>query len=348
MWPLCRQLSSPPPAGSRRADARRPPQAVTPLPVDRRPSCPQLDSRPRSPGPGRSTMGGVRIPDQRMPFVGSRALAEGRLTPYELRSSHRRVFPDVYVPDAGPLEPRILVHAAFLWAPPGSVIGGLGAALLHRERWYAPEAVPREIDVYSVGTPRPAPGVRLRRLGRHLPDGHVVTIGGVRVTAAARTAVDVGRWEDDDDTAIAKIDSICRRARTDPHSIVGVADQMARAHGVRRVRKLLRWCDARADSPRETWLRLLLTRAGLPAPVPQLVIRNEFGAKIATADLGYEEQKVAIFYDSELHRQKSNWEFDAWVNAQLIERGWLPLRVTAQMMRSPLMVVRQVGAALRR
>lgn len=220
--------------------------------------------------------------------------------------------------------------------------------MLHHERWYARESVSREIDVYSVGTPRAATGVRIRRLTRELPIGHVVTVGGVRITSVARTAVDVARWEDDDDVAIAKIDAVCNKGRTDVHTVAAVAEQMKGLHGVQRVRALLRWCDRRADSPRETRLRLMLVRAGLPVPTTQLVIYNEYGEKVATADLGYEKQKVAIFYDSELHREKSNWEFDAWVNAQLLELGWQPLRITAQMMRHPPMIIRQVRVALTR
>lgn len=283
-----------------------------------------------------------------MPFLGSEAVAAGRVTPYQLRTVHRRLFPGVYIDATVPVEPGALVRAALLWAPTGSIVGGLGAALLHRERWYAPDSVRREIDIYSVGTPRAANGVRIRRLARELPADHVVTVDGIRVTSVPRTAVDVARWEDDDDTAIAKIDAVCNRGRTDVVVVGALAEQMAGVHGVGRVRELLGWCDRLADSPPETRLRLLLVRAGLPAPTPQLVIRNEFGAKIATADLGYERQRVAIFYDSELHRQKSNWEFDAWVNAQLTELGWVPIRVTAQMLRSPLMLVRQVSAALTR
>ncbi|OAH60998.1 hypothetical protein AYJ66_13650 [Dietzia cinnamea] len=237
---------------------------------------------------------------------------------------------------------------AFLWAPAESVIGGLGAALFHRERWYAWEAVSRSIDVYSAGTPRATTGVRIRRLTRELPTEHVVTVGGIRVTSAARTAVDVARWECDDDIAIAKIDAICNRAGIDVDAVAAAAEHMKGLHGVQRVRDLLPFCDRRADSPPETRLRLMLVRGGLPAPTPQVVIYNEYGEKIATADLAYEGQKVAIFYDSELHREKSAWEFDAWANAELLELGWVPLRVTAQMMRHPPMLLRQVRAALMR
>lgn len=290
----------------------------------------------------------VNSSDSALPFLGREALASGLVTTHRLRTAARRLFPGVYIDAATRIELRSLVHAAYLWSPHGSVVAGLGAALLHRERWYAPESVEREIDIYSVGTPHAADGVRVRRLAHALPTDHVVTVDGVRVTSVARTAVDVARWEDDDDKAIAMIDAICNRGKTEVRAVAAVAAAMRGGHGVNRVRNLLRWCDERADSPPETRLRLMLLRAGLPSPTPQLIIYNEFGVKITKSDLGYEEQKVAIFYDSELHRQKSNWEFDAWVNAQLTELGWIEIRVTAQMMRSPQMLIRQIASALKR
>lgn len=282
------------------------------------------------------------------PFRGSDAIAAGRITEYQLRTRCRRLFPDVYVDETCVVTPEIAVRAATLWAPPGSVIGGPGAALLHRERWYAPEAVIKRTDVYCPGTPRRAQGVRIRRQSREFLPDHLAEKRGILCTSAARTAVDVGRWEDDDDKAIAKIDAVCNRSTIKVDSLAATIDQMRGLHGVNRIRSLLRWCDERADSPPETRLRLMLVRAGLPAPTPQLVVRNEYGQKIATADLGYEKQKVAIFYDSELHRDRSTWEFDAWANAQMAELGWERFRVTGQMMRSSGTLMRQIGSAVMR
>ncbi|MDX2357979.1 hypothetical protein [Dietzia sp. PP-33] len=270
------------------------------------------------------------------------------MTGHRLRSAHHRLFPGVYLARDGPIEPESLVRGAALWAPPGAVLGGLAAALLHRERWYAPAAVAREIDIYTVGTP-PAPDrVRLRRLRRALPAEQVVTIRGLTVTSAARTAIDAARWEDDDEVAFAKIDAVCNRSRTDVCEVRTLATELRALHGLQRVRDLLRWCDRRADSPPETRLRLVIARSDLPDPVPQVRIVNEYGAKIATADLAYEIEKVAIFYDGDIHRGRSTWEYDARVNAELAELGWQVVRVTGPMLRSTRTVLRQIGAALER
>ena len=290
----------------------------------------------------------MRTFDPVTPFLGSAALSAGQVSAYQLRAEYRRVFPNVYIHSAGEISAGKLVQAASLWAPAGSVVGGLSAALLHGERWYAPHRVHEAIDIYCVGTSPATRGVRMRRISRELPPGHVLEQHGLRLTTAARTAIDVGRWENDDDIAIAKIDAVCNRSKTPVGSLDSTLEQMRGLHGVKRVRSLLRLCDDRADSPPETRLRLLLPRAGLPTPTPQLTIYNEFGSKIATADLGYEKQKVAIFYDSGLHREKSQWEYDAWANAQLAELGWERFRVTAQMMRTPVTLIRQIASALTR
>ena len=254
----------------------------------------------------------------------------------------------MYLATGAPATPDVVVRGAALWAPAGAVIGGLAAALIHRERWYAPAAVEREVDIYAVGT-APAPGrVRLRRLRRALAAGQVEAIGGLRVTSAARTAIDVARWEVNDDTAIAKIDAVCNRSRIAVSEVSALARGLRGLHGLQRVRSLLRWCDQRADSPPETRLRLLIVRSDLPDPTPQVEIHNEYGVKVATADLAYEVGKVAVFYDGDVHRGRSTWEYDARVNAELSELGWQVVRVTGSMLRNPRAVLRQIGAALER
>lgn len=283
-----------------------------------------------------------------IPFLGSVARADGRVTAYGLRARGLRLFPDVYASAESPVAPAELVRAAVLWAPPDGLACGMAAALLHGERWYAAEVVGRQLDVYTTGTPRAPAGIRLRRLRQPLPPEQTIVLHGVRTTSAARTAIDVARWDADDDRAIAKIDAVCNRSRTAVDTVRALAFDLRGAHGLQRVRRLLRSCDGRADSPPETRLRLLIGRSELPDPDLQLVIRNEFGVRIAKADLAYEREKVAIFYDGAGHRDKSTWEHDARVNAELAELGWAVIRVTGQMLRNPAVVLRQIAAALGR
>lgn len=287
-------------------------------------------------------------PEPGIPFLGSAARSAGHVSEYGLRAGSQRVFPNVYVSAEAPVSPEGRVRAAVLWAPPDGLACGLAAALLHGERWYAPEGVGRQLDIYTLATPRAPAGIRLRRLRRPLPLAQTTVINGIRATSVARTAIDVARWEDDDDRAIAKVDAVCNRSRTDVSVVRALAFDLSGMHGLQRVRRLLRSCDGRADSPPETKLRLLIARSGLPDPEPQLVIYNEYGVRIAKADLAYEHDKVAIFYDGSGHRSKSTWEYDARVNAELAELGWQVIRVTGQMLRNPAAVLRQIAAALQR
>jgi hypothetical protein len=68
-------------------------------------------------------------------FIGSEALATGLLSPYELRTHHTRVLPDVYVPKRTQLLLRDRIEAAWLWSRRTSVIAGLAASALHQAKW---------------------------------------------------------------------------------------------------------------------------------------------------------------------------------------------------------------------
>src|SRR5699024_1903924 len=65
-----------------------------------------------------------RSPSPGDPFRGSVAIARGHLTAHQLRTKCRRLFPDVYVDAMCVVTPSIIVRAAALWAPHGSVLGG--------------------------------------------------------------------------------------------------------------------------------------------------------------------------------------------------------------------------------
>ncbi|MFN3602090.1 MAG: DUF559 domain-containing protein [Dietzia sp.] len=290
----------------------------------------------------------MTAPEPGEPFLGSAALAAGRVSDHRLRTAHHRVFPDVYVSTSMPIDPTILVRAATLWAPSGSVVCGMAAAHLHGERWYAPESITRQVEMYGLGTPHAPVGVRLRRLRSPLPPGQLTTRHGMQVTAVARTAIDVARWDDDDERAIAKVDALCNRTGTDVSDVSSLASQLSGVRGLPRVRSLLGYCDRRADSPPETRLRLILWRSELPDPEVQVTIYSEHGVIVTTADFGYSRDKVAIFYDGRVHSSRSTWERDSRINAELAEVGWQVVRITAQMLRNPAAVVRQIRAALAR
>jgi very-short-patch-repair endonuclease len=97
------------------------------------------------------------------------------------------------------------------------------------------------------------------------------------------------------------------------------------------VRRALRLVDAGAESPRETWLRLLLIRAGFPAPQTQVPVYDEYGQLVAVLDMGWESLKLAVEYDGDHHwTDRRQFNKDIRRAEALADLGWIDIRVTAE------------------
>lgn len=169
---------------------------------------------------------------------------------------------------------------------------------------------------------------------------------GLTVTTAARAAVDVARWTRGRDLRVCAVDSVCNASKTTLPEVAAAANRMTGQHGIKSVLAMLPDCDPGADSPQESMLRLSIERSDLPKPVSQLAIHNEYGQKVATADLAYEREKVAIFYDGAGHGRSDQWRFDAEVNAELADLGWEVVRVVSGV--APAVVLHRIARALER
>jgi len=82
------------------------------------------------------------------------------------------------------------------------------------------------------------------------------------------------------------------------------------------------------QSPKETWLRLELIRAGLPRPTTQIPVPTDEG--LYYLDIGWQEFMVAAEYDAEHHRV-DNWQYrnDIRRSEAIRRRGWIVIRVVA-------------------
>lgn len=115
--------------------------------------------------------------------------------------------------------------------------------------------------------------------------------------------------------------------------------------GTRRALTALELIDPGAESPRETWLRLLLVRDGLPPPQTQIPIFNEYGQLVARADMGWAELKIAVEYDGDQHwTDRRQLTRDIRRTEILKDLGWIVIRVTAE--DTPATILRRVRAAL--
>jgi very-short-patch-repair endonuclease len=274
------------------------------------------------------------------PFIGSEAVANGDVVKSALRTRYRKLFRDVYVRPGVELTPLVRARAGWLWSRRRGIVAGHSASALHGALWVDADA-PLEI---IHGNRNPLRGLRVR--GDCIEDDEVTLIDEIPVTTPARTALDLGCWYPTDE-AVAAIDALMRATDLKVADVEMLLQRYPARRGIRRARTAARLADAGAQSPKETWLRLLLIRAKLPRPQTQIPVFDEFGDLIAYLDMGWEDVKVAVEYDGEQHRNnRRQYTWDIRRLERLERLGWIVIRVVAG--DGPADIVRRVRAALAR
>ena len=113
---------------------------------------------------------------------------------------------------------------------------------------------------------------------------------------------------------------------------------------MRRLPTTLSLVDGGAESPKETWLRLLLIDAGFPSPTTQIAVIGRSG-KVAWIDMGWEAWRLGVEYDGDHHRTDRRQYVKDQRRLRMLEAmGWTVIRVIAE--DRPGDVVARVNAAL--
>jgi hypothetical protein len=273
------------------------------------------------------------------PFIGSEALSSGSVTPYRLRSKYQAIHPDVYVPRGTEMTAATRARAAWLWSRREGVIAGQSAAALHRAKW-VDDRRPAELIWRNRRPPR---GVRV--WSDVLAEDEVQLSNGIPVTTPARTALDIAcRYPVG--KAVAAIDALARATHLKMADVELLAQRHKGRRGVRNARSVIDLVDYGAESPRETWLRLLLIRADFPRPQTQIPVHDEYGVLVAVIDLGWEDIKVGADYDGDHHRTRWQFNKDIRRTEALAAQGWIDVRVTVMDCEGD--IVRRVADARRR
>jgi hypothetical protein len=162
----------------------------------------------------------------------------------------------------------------------------------------------------------------------NVADDEIASIGGVRTTTPARTALDIAcRYPIDQ--AVAAIDALARATRLKMADVDLLAERYRGRRGIRNALEVLDLVDPGAESPRESWLRLLVIRHGFPRPQTQIQIFDEYGSLVAVPDMGWEDRRLALDYDGEHHRDPAQFNKDIRRHDNLTELGWTDIRVTS-------------------
>jgi hypothetical protein len=271
-------------------------------------------------------------------FLGSEAVAQRRVTEHELRRWHRAIYRDVYVLSRHELTLRDRIEGAWLWSRRRAVIAGIAASALHGAAWVDDDI---RIEVIWNCTRLPA-GVIAR--DETVADDEVTRVAGLPVTTVARTAYDLGRHLPREQ-ALARLDALMHATPFSVEDVLLLAKRYPGARGLRRLRAALPLVEGGAESPKETWLRLLLLiDAGLPTPTTQIPVLDGYWP-VAFVDMGWEKYKVAVEYDGDQHRSdRRRYVKDQRRLRKLEQMGWIVIRVIAE--DKPDDVVRRVRAAL--
>jgi hypothetical protein len=234
----------------------------------------------------------------------------------------RRALRNVYVRADVPDTIEIRALAASLVHPFG-IISDRFAAWIHGVDVFDY----RELEILPVvETVVLRGGSRTRRSGcqggrRDLAPDDVMVVNGMQILTPLRTAMDLG-CRLSRRNALAALDAFMRGHGITREQLHAALPRYFRRRGVVQLRELIPLADPRAESQPESWTRLEIVDAGLPAPEPQHWIIHR-GRKLFRLDLAYPKSKVCVEYDGEeFHSDEVARKRDKARRKWLRDHGW--------------------------
>jgi very-short-patch-repair endonuclease len=263
-------------------------------------------------------------------FRGTEAVHDGLVTPAQLRGrAWTHVRSDVFVDSRIEIDHAVRTRAALMALRPGLVAAGPSAAVL-----LGIDHAVGAADPVHVIAPR---GMRLGHrngLRVHACDvapTEIETRGGLSCTSPARTAWDVARWAAPV-MSVPIIDTMLARQLVTAAMLGEILESYKGARGGKAAVRAFDLADGRAQSRRESILRVRLCLAGLPRPVPQFPITLMTGVTVHP-DLAWPEFRVACEYDGRWHADPQQLDLDRKRMNGIVAAGWIVLHVTARRMR---------------
>jgi len=108
-----------------------------------------------------------------------------------------------------------------------------------------------------------------------------------------------------------------------------LSTELAGGHGHLRRRSVLALARDGALSRPESLLRLVLIASGIPEPRINENCNDSRGYFIALADLSWPQYRVAVEYEDDHHRGKTQFRSDIHRFEKLADHGWAAIRVSA-------------------
>jgi very-short-patch-repair endonuclease len=195
---------------------------------------------------------------------------------------------------------------------------------LHGAKWIDDDS-PVELIWSNARAPR---GVVTR--GELLLENEIQQLDSLWTTTPERTAFDLGR-RGRLGMAVARLDALAQATDFKVPSVKELAARHRHTRGLRQLCVALDLMDPGAESPKESWLRLLVIRAGYPRPRTQIPVLSPDGCRRYYLDMGWEEIKLAAEYDGDHHRSNPDvFAYDIRRLDDLRALGWTHVRVAAR------------------
>ncbi|MBS9535656.1 DUF559 domain-containing protein [Mycobacterium sp. M1] len=255
------------------------------------------------------------------PFIGSEALAAGKVSWDGLTRYHTALMPNVYLGRGVTPSLAQRTVAGWLWSGRQAVVAGAAASALHGAKWVDDDALIELI----WGNARAPAGVKTR--ADLLLPGETQLIAGVPVTSVERTAFDLGR-RGSIDSAVARLDALANATHFKVDDVLALAAKHRHTRGLRQLDVALTLVDAGAQSPQETRVRLLLINSGFQRPQTQIPVLGPDGLPRYFLDMGWEDLMLAVEYDGDQHRtsrQQFAWDVERLEYIKSV--GWTHIRV---------------------
>lgn len=217
---------------------------------------------------------------------------------------------------------------------------------------------PDDLDV-AVFSPHRNPsgrGVRGHEVAARLASLRVHPETGLVVASPASTWAMLGAVLRNVHDLVAAGDAVVREPMHPDHppALTGTADLhramcAGRRVGIRALREAYPLIRTRSASRKESQTRMVLRDAGLPEPLLNHPVCDARGDFIGRVDLAYPARKVAIEYEGRQHLlDPEQWALDIRRYERLHAAGWLVIRVVAEDLENPHVLVARVRAALAR
>lgn len=137
-----------------------------------------------------------------------------------------------------------------------------------------------------------------------------------------------------EDHLIAAGDALLTAGLADHADLVEAAER-PRRRGAKALAAAVPFLRVGAESPRESAVRLVIVRAGLPEPELNWVLRDPAGRFVARLDMAYPSYRVAVEYDGRQHADLTQFRRDADRWPAIAGQDWILIRVLDHHLREP-------------